>query len=82
MAQFPSKFPFFPPSDMLFPLNDLFFSMSDLLLSMTTLNDLQEQNFKMLIKSPFCFYSGRYNVQSRGGGGNKLADASILGPIA
>jgi hypothetical protein len=29
-----------------------------------------------------CPYYGSYNVQSGEGGGNKMADACILGPIA
>jgi hypothetical protein len=32
--------------------------------------------------APFCSYHGKYNVQSRDGGGNKMVDTCILGPIA
>jgi hypothetical protein len=38
-------------------------------------------DFRILI-SPFCSCSWNYNVQSRDGGGNKMADACIVGPIA
>jgi hypothetical protein len=39
-------------------------------------------DLQILNMAPFCSYSGSYNVQSRDGGGNKMADACILGPIA
>jgi hypothetical protein len=39
-------------------------------------------DYQILNMGPFCPYYRSYNVQSRDGGGNKMADTSIFGPIA
>jgi hypothetical protein len=38
-------------------------------------------DFQILNMAPFCPYYWSYNVQSRDGGGNKMADPCIFGPI-
>jgi hypothetical protein len=39
-------------------------------------------DYQILNMAPYCPYYGSYNVQSRDGADNKMADPCIFGPIA